>query len=214
MSVHSLSPVENLQRLMGRLDQLGESRDFAESLVRQYRDHGDLSPKQWSWVDRLYARTENECVRAGETVSDLGEVVALFDRVAAGKLKYPKLTFDETAVGVPLQLSRAGAQARQPGSVNATDGRPFGQNIWYGRIERNGTFVPGRDCPAELVPFLKKLGTDTANVAAMYGRRTGSCCFCGLGLTDERSIHVGYGPTCAKNWGMPYPTKSQVRAAA
>lgn len=30
------------------------------------------------------------------------------------------------------------------------------------------------------------------------------CSFCGLALTDEGSVEVGYGPVCAKRWGLPH----------
>jgi hypothetical protein len=41
-------------------------------------------------------------------------------------------------------------------------------------------------------------------MATAYGRRMGECCFCGLTLTDGRSIAVGYGPICAGKWGLPW----------
>jgi hypothetical protein len=30
------------------------------------------------------------------------------------------------------------------------------------------------------------------------------CSFCGLALTDEGSVFMGYGPICARNYGLPH----------
>jgi hypothetical protein len=198
-------------KLQGLVFQLpADKRDFAMSLA------GARCPseKQVAWIDRLIAMAEGKVEPKPEPtkVEGLGAVVALFDKAAA-KLKWPKLTFDQVEVGVELQLSRAGERAKQPGSVNLTDGQPYGFNKWYGRVERDGTFVASRDCPETLVPFLNRLAGDTANVARLYGLRSGHCCFCNTKLTDERSLHAGFGATCAKNWGMPYPTLKEVRSS-
>lgn len=40
--------------------------------------------------------------------------------------------------------------------------------------------------------------------AAAYGKLSGKCMFCGLDLTDERSMLVGYGPDCAEKHGLPW----------
>lgn len=39
---------------------------------------------------------------------------------------------------------------------------------------------------------------------AAVGRECGCCCFCGLELTNEGSLHYGYGPICADRWGLPW----------
>ena len=44
----------------------------------------------------------------------------------------------------------------------------------------------------------------TAEQAADFGKLYGICVNCGRTLTDEDSIHNGYGPTCAENLGWPY----------
>jgi len=40
--------------------------------------------------------------------------------------------------------------------------------------------------------------------AQNYGHKTGKCTFCRRRLTDERSVIVGYGPTCAENNHLPW----------
>lgn len=47
----------------------------------------------------------------------------------------------------------------------------------------------------------------TAEQAAAYGHDNDECVFCGKHLDDPRSNNVGYGPTCAKNNGLPWGVK-------
>ena len=47
----------------------------------------------------------------------------------------------------------------------------------------------------------------TAQEAADLGHASHHCAFCGLELTDDgegRSVEVGYGPICAKKYGLPW----------
>ena len=50
----------------------------------------------------------------------------------------------------------------------------------------------------------------TQEQAAEFGKLYGICVRCAADLTREQSIHVGYGPTCAKNEGWWYPTKREL----
>lgn len=45
------------------------------------------------------------------------------------------------------------------------------------------------------------------NFGALYG----SCCFCAKTLTDEDSIHNGYGRKCASNRGLPYEKAPKIK---
>lgn len=135
---------------------------------------------------------------------DLSKIIELFDGAVERGLKWPKIRFDASAAGVPLVMSRAGSTAASPHTVNLTDGGRYPDNLFYGRIRRDGTFYQGRDYRPEVLPFLERLADGTADVAAMYGQHTGHCCFCGRELTDGRSVSVGYGPVCADKWGLPW----------
>lgn len=46
----------------------------------------------------------------------------------------------------------------------------------------------------------------TAEQASVFGKTHAFCVFCARDLTDQRSLAVGYGPTCADKHGLPYPT--------
>ena len=44
----------------------------------------------------------------------------------------------------------------------------------------------------------------TAEQAAAFGRTSSFCCYCARRLEDGRSVDVGYGPVCAKKYGLPW----------
>ena len=84
------------------------------------------------------------------------------------------------------------------------DARWPARGAWLARINQSGELTgPGRRWLA-LVELLRHLAEDPAKAAGEAGRLTGSCCFCGLALTDARSTGVGYGPTCAEKWQLPW----------
>jgi Family of unknown function (DUF6011) len=175
-----------------------QSNNFAQSLLSQHKSRG-LSTNQWNWVHVLAVETMQKEAAKEDTAVDIGQmtgVVALFD-VAKTHLKFPKIRLqcgDQTGI----KLSIAGQRARFPGSINVvTENKEF-----VGRIQRDGRYE-GRQLPG-LVELLKRFAAEPAKVASEYGRLTGSCCFCGIDLTDERSTAVGYGPICAKHYDMPW----------
>lgn len=110
--------------------------------------------------------------------------------------------------GYTVEIKRAGAKSRTPGAFFVTDGRPYGSNTLYGRIDTDGTFTAyrGMNTPAgtHVEAALADMERDPAEFCAVMGKRQGRCCFCTLPLTDDVSVSFGYGGTCAKNFGLPY----------
>ncbi len=133
----------------------------------------------------------------------LQNIYTLFDTAIASKLKYPEVHL-QTPSGRPVEIRRAGSKSRYNGQLLITDGRPFGSNAYYGRIDSNGQFIIGRESNPELLPLLDKLSENPAEIAGEYGRLTGRCSFCNLTLTDPESTAVGYGPICASHYGLPH----------
>lgn len=139
-------------------------------------------------------------------------ILDLFEK-AGSKIKYPKITISFEDVG-DIVISRAGPAAQYPGSINVTSPGGYGNNTWYGRLHRDGRWEANRRVPTAeaLTKALLAFAADPAGVAAAYGHKSGNCCFCHKGLTDERSAHVGYGATCAANYQLPYPTIKEMKA--
>ena len=104
-------------------------------------------------------------------------------------------------------LKVAGSTSKAPGTVNLTDGKPFGANTWYGRVTPAGVWEPsekGKAIKDDLTSILTKLAQNPARVAKEHGKLTGKCCFCHSTLTAGKSTDVGYGPVCAKRFELPW----------
>jgi hypothetical protein len=137
----------------------------------------------------------------------------LFDKAKAQGLKYPRIVL-ALPDGLPLVLSLAGKSSKHAGQVFVTDGKPYGQNVYYGRVSPEGVFVVNHKHDATIPAvqaLLAQLARHPAEVAAQHGKLTGNCCFCNSKLTDKRSTAVGYGAVCAAKWGLPYPTSKQAK---
>lgn len=153
------------------------------------------------WNNGFACVSEKPKQEAGAKV-ELSGVMELFGR-AKGKLKYPKIRL-ATKSGNKVVLSLAGARSKYSGQVMLTDGGPFGDNIWYGRIDIDGNVFPSRSMDSEVMELLTSLSLDAAKVTGTYGHNTGSCSFCARHLEDKRSVSAGYGPTCADKFGLPW----------
>lgn len=151
-------------------------------------------------------------VRSGinKVTDDLTATLELFKK-AKEHLTWPKIHLQFTDL-CPLVLSIAGPKSKFKGQIMLTDGGKFGANKWFGRITPEGTYAEGKATHPEILSLLRKFAANPVKVAADYGKLTGNCCFCHKELSDARSTAVGYGGTCAKNWGMPWGEKVPLKA--
>ena len=188
-------------------------RVFADSLVSQFDKKGSLSDKQWPWVEKLAEQVE--CIGVPDFTKLLKKetvqldsfkgVIELFDKAKA-HLKSPSIML-KLADGSDLMLKVAGSTSKAPGTVNLTDGKPFGANTWYGRVTPAGVWEPsekGKAIKDDLTSILTKLAQNPARVAKEHGKLTGKCCFCHSTLTAGKSTDVGYGPVCAKRFELAW----------
>jgi len=190
-----------------------EAKDlvFGTSLCNGFTKNNYLSPKQLYWVDRLVevaqgflpSRTKpTEPVK--EEIGGLKTIVELF-LVAKKKLKFPKMVF-QTSAGDDIVLSMTGAYSKHPNTLNVTDGNPFGQNKWFGRIDQNGVWEHNSKIAEQEMlavrTLLEAIAANPAEAVGKHGKLTGRCAFCNHALSDEKSTAAGYGPTCAKNYGL------------
>ena len=203
--------IETLQSVLPALS--GSDATFAQSLLNQYAQRG-LSNKQWPWVGKLVERAGRGPRPAAVSVGNLKGVLELFDR-AKQHLKMPAVVLSVPAMGegATIRVYVAGQRARLPGTLTVVDGERSEskeQRDWYGRIYLDGVYKPsdtaGRHAPA-IVERLRAFAADPAGVAAEHGKLTGRCCFCNIALDKAESTAVGYGRTCAKNYGLPWGKK-------
>jgi len=176
------------------------SPTFSASL-RQSHDRYGLSEAQTRWAHILVVQADTPRQEAAPTAT-LPRIRRMMD-AAAAEIRYPKINC-HTESGMYLRLSLAGERSRNPGVINITDGRPYGCNTFYGRIDLQGGLVAGRGMVDEVQDFLTTFDAQPELVATAYGHRTGSCCFCSRTLTDGRSVAKGYGPICADRYGLPW----------
>jgi hypothetical protein len=174
---------------------------FAASLLQNFNKYGNLSDKQMNWVVTLTQRANAPKPEPVALVQvNFQPIQDLFDK-AGQNLKRIKIKL-QTPTGQPVVITRAGPMSKYVGQVLITDGGPFGSNKYFGRIDTTGEFFATRSATTEVCNLVKQFSDNPAEAAAQYGKLTGGCSFCKHGLTDGRSLAVGYGPVCAKNFGL------------
>jgi hypothetical protein len=133
----------------------------------------------------------------------------MFDAARSAGLRRPSIRLN-TGSGAALRLSPAPASGRNSGSIYVTDAN----RNYLGRIT-DGAFIASRDTgvarPAGLTDTLRALAERPLETARAYGHATGNCCFCGRGLTDARSVAMGYGPVCAERYGLAWGEQRAVQ---
>lgn len=207
--IHSLSIAMHAALAAGAITE--SDTEFARSLGRQWNERHSLSEKQWPWVDKLTARFQQALNPAAAEPAEVVTFPRLAETflTAATGLKWPKLRLT-TETGQELVLSRCGERSRTPGSINITDGGPYGSNTFFGRINPEGAADLRDVATADVRATLAAYNADPEAEAKVQGQRTGRCMCCGAELTDEVSIALGIGPVCGKRWGI---SRKGVKAA-
>ena len=174
--------------------------NFAESIISQLHQKGWLSEKQEAAAVRIH---ERRIAKEKEIKNNNPNFNSLAKRFlsAAQHIKYPKLRL-QTPKGKNIVLKRAGSQSRTPGWIMMTDGRPFGENIYYGKISPDGVCYCSKSMTDEVLNTLQAVEADPVGEALIQGQRTGVCMCCGRELTNAESIKAGIGPICADRWNI------------
>lgn len=208
-----------VETLRAALPQLGNGdRSFAESLLAWHDSGKALSDKQFHWVGKLAARAQPP--KQAAQVGNLSALLTLFGK-AKEHLKYPAIVLRvplSTSQHFAIRITVAGEKARHPGTLNVTtqDKGLDDRRVWLGRVYLDGRYEPSNGADlgnvdpewnAKVSASLEALAAAPAETAKAHGKLTGCCCFCEQKLTDERSTAVGYGPRCAKNFGLPWGSK-------
>lgn len=173
-------------------------REFARSLVAGYEKFGRFTERQLPHATRLVL-WEPPKPKANVASVNLSRLKAMFDLAKSRGLARPKVKIQPT--NTLYTLSRAPDTGNNPGAIYVKR-----DETYLGRVMADGAFFASRDLqdPAPVVADLQAFAANPAGVAGVHGQRFGWCCFCSKTLTDGRSIAVGYGPTCADKFGMPW----------
>ena len=133
---------------------------------------------------------------------DLKPIADFLMAARARGLKFPKARFLAPGGG-ELRLSLAGANAKKPDSIQIVM-----RDIWVGRVEPDGRVVGDSLLQNDVLGhYLLTIAGNPAEAAKAYGALMCRCSFCGLALSDAGSVEVGYGPICARKWGLPHSPK-------
>jgi hypothetical protein len=178
--------------------------EFAANLARGFGRYGSFTGKQLYWVKELIKRAQPQAAPV-KIAADLKPILATFAH-AAKHLKRPGFRI-ATDDAVAIRLKVAGSASRYCGQVQVLGDGHYEDRAYFGRIDLEGVFHPGRDAAGQepqIARALANFAQDPAKASKEYARLFGRCCFCNLELTDARSTAVGYGPICADHYGLPW----------
>lgn len=178
-------------------------QDFAESLYSSYRERGGLSDKQWYWVDQLVKR-----VKGLEPIYGSFNAILVMFRLASSNdqgrgLKNPKIRL-MTKEGRFVQLNFK-PEENSKVDIYVDGWAGHGYRKFAGKLE-DEKIIPYRDdrMTEDVKLTIQEFSLDPLRTAKAMSKRLGACMYCGSRLTDPRSKDVGYGPTCATNYGLPW----------
>lgn len=186
-------------------------RSYAEALVRWTQP---MTPTQQAVAEvqsdranenaaRYNAEQPAATVALAETT--LARIIELFAAARNAGLVRPKIRL-RTAQGKIVTITLAPSYSRNPGAFYVKVQGPFGNRMLYcGLITPEGVWRPRvAEYVEPVTEALTRFNADPASVATAYGHAMSHCCFCGLGLSDARSVAMGYGPICAGHYRLPW----------
>lgn len=176
----------------------------------------------WFWVHQAVNDAQDRAaaahwVQAGGTdpIRFLGDMFL----VATGYgLKRPMVRLHFQDRRFKIYLSARGTLCLKTGALAEGTHDPVGDEEYAG-CWSNGRWLPRRDdasryvrplLPAEAA-FMERLAADPVRFLAECSKDMDRCCYCAQQLDDERSKTVGYGPVCAKRWGLPWGARDGQR---
>ncbi len=160
-------------------------------------------------VEEVTAKLEELCKSVSAKPTEQN-ILDLMLKARANGLKYPKVQISAEPKIMLVMNAK--------GDVNITNGGRYGtpENKWYGKIINvNGSGKAsiffreqfehdGKGALITIHTLLAQFANNPAQHSANLGKQTNHCQFCRKQLTHSDSVAVGYGPTCAENYGLPW----------
>jgi hypothetical protein len=132
--------------------------------------------------------------------ADLSNLFGILES-AAKSLKFPKVRILAGDRVIVLKASKGLVYISDANEEVWNDYRQESAKRYFGKVDA-GIFFPVKNCPPEIEAALRAFATDPLAEAKRYGKATGHCSFCGRQLTDQVSVANGYGPICARKYGL------------
>ena len=196
-STSVISEDNELDRLFEDL-KIAENNSFVTKMAFVYGKNGYLTEKQTEVLKKILRDTVANKVRAKNQGSiSVDKIRELFSTPLENGLKYPKFTVGDITLSLPTENSA---------SYNKDAIYVRHEDVYVGKI-MDGKFMPTNRCHASVSDKLMAIAKDPRGEAVGHGHLHGNCSMCRKRLSDDRSMKVGYGQTCAKNWGMPWGEK-------
>jgi hypothetical protein len=138
-------------------------------------------------------------------IQPLVELAAFLRRARDNGLRAPKVRFlSPTNAEMRLMLHREDDWAR-PNHIEVVIESGFAnRRNRLGFVGPDGKVDGTLRARPDILACLRTIESNPAVAAASYAAFTCRCSFCGLPLTDEGSVRVGYGPICAMNYDLPH----------
>jgi hypothetical protein len=174
------SPLSEIMALVATIE-----KPFAQSLTRQYKERGGLSPKQETCARDLAREVKHDWRKV-----DVSKTFALLE---SAKIRQ-------------AHLHVAGGDAVIKRNKAGTSYYVTRLGMLLGSVTRDGRFVPGPamtigTLAGDVARTLVAFGDDPIGTMTKYGIETGVCGMCGRRLDDPDSVARGIGPVCLKRLG-------------
>ena len=161
-----------------------------------------ITSRQISFIKVLLAERDTTEIEAALTMAREATVAGTFTSKRASAFidvllscpKVTRLTFEPSTREVAPEGMHLyhGTVYKVVEAKNGT-GRRYAKALEHHDGSWSFVFAPG------VVSSLSAATLMTAEDASQFGALYGVYCNCGRALTDETSIHFGYGPVCARN---------------
>lgn len=197
-------------KLYEKIPSFWKTNGMLDSFVDQHDAGRRLSEKQLKclldMITQARGKESPKTVHPSACLSNIKGVYELFNRNTV--LQYPKIWL-KLPDGTDVKISRLGKLSKFKGCLSMGNGT-YEDGMYFGRISKEGDIYFLRDGVSrkdEILTLLSSLVENPEGVAKDYGRLTGNCCFCHRELSDDRSLDVGYGATCASHYGLEWGSK-------
>lgn len=190
-------------------------QNFYRSVKKQYLDRG-ISEKQVFWMRKFATRLASETSVLDTTVNKPGNlekkansyqqyhferIVTIISSALDRGIKYPKIKLS-CADKVEYTIYWSDYFSIVSVKVGISFLLSIGKD---GRIAKlAGDLFPNKDHMLQHLHCIQQFNDNPEQAAKLFGQLTGNCCFCGKELSTKESLAVGYGPTCAEHFSLPW----------